>query len=114
MKFLGSLLFLPFIIVFFASCMGVDSSDPANSEGQALATAGSEEVPSTAPVPQKVLDDCIAELKKQIPDREMKVIRSERGETSFIVDVAVTGVPNPWRCYHDGTRCTGTEYQGEG
>ncbi len=73
-----------------------------------------EEMPSTEPVPQKVIDDCLAALKMQIPDRAMKVKRAERGETSFVVDVAVEGVPKPWRCYHDGTRCTGTEYQGEG
>ncbi len=73
-----------------------------------------EEVPAEGAVPQKVIDDCLAALRKQIPDREMKVISSKRGETSFVVDVKVDGVENPWRCYHDGTKCTGTEYQGEG
>lgn len=72
------------------------------------------EVPATGPVPDKVIADSLAELRKNIPDRAMKVIRAERGETSFIIDVEVEDVPEPWRCYHDGTRCTGTEYQGEG
>lgn len=73
-----------------------------------------EEVPAVGPVPKKVIEDCLKTLRTQIPDRKMKVIRSKRGETSFIVDVKVEGVPEPWRCFHDGTKCTGTEYQGEG
>jgi hypothetical protein len=75
---------------------------------------GGEEVPATGPVPGNIIADCLAALRSQIPDRSMNVIRAERGETSYFVDVAVEGVPQPWRCYHDGTRCTGTEYQGEG
>ncbi len=75
---------------------------------------GTEEVPSTGPVPQKVINDCLASLKKQIPNRKMKVVSSKRGENSFIIDVKVDGVKKLWRCYHDGTKCTGTEYQGEG
>ena len=58
-----------------------------------------EEVPSTAAVPQKVIDDCLAALRKQIPDRDMEVISATRGETSFIIDVKVEGVPKPWRCF---------------
>lgn len=73
-----------------------------------------EERPATGPVPPRVVDDCLATLRRHIPDRGMKVIKSKRGETSFIVDVKVDGVPKPWRCFHDGTKCTGTEYQGEG
>jgi hypothetical protein len=73
-----------------------------------------EEVPSTAPVPARVKNDCLAALRKQIPDRNMRVIRAVRGETSFIVDVRVDGVEKPWRCYHDGTNVTGTTYMGEG
>jgi len=73
-----------------------------------------EEVPAVGPVPQKVVNDCLAALKKQIPDRKMKVVLAKRGENSFIVDVKVSGVANLWRCYHDGSKCTGTEYQGEG
>lgn len=66
------------------------------------------------PVPQKVIDDCLATLRKQLTKKKMKVIKAERGENSFIIDVEVEGVPKPWRCFHDGTECTGTEYQGEG
>ena len=73
-----------------------------------------EEKPATGPVPRKVINDCIAALEKQIPDRDIMLISARRGETSYIVDLAVRGVEKPWRCYHDGTRCTGTEYQGEG
>lgn len=73
-----------------------------------------EEVPATGPVPAKVIGDCFAALHQQIPDRAMKVIHAERGETSFIVDFQVEGVEKPWRCYHDGTEVTGTEYRGEG
>lgn len=70
--------------------------------------------PPAGDVPGRVIEDCLAELKKQVPDRAMKVIRARAGESSFIIDVEVEGVPQPWRCYHDGTSCTGTEYQGEG
>jgi hypothetical protein len=74
-----------------------------------------EEVPATGPVPQKVIDDCLVALRKQVGNTAgMKVLRAERGENSFIVDVKVETAEKPWRCYHDGTRCTGTEYQGEG
>jgi hypothetical protein len=73
-----------------------------------------EEVPARGPVPQKVIDDCLQTLRKQLTSKSMKVIKAERGENSFIIDVQVTGVPKPWRCFHDGTKCTGTEYQGEG
>lgn len=75
---------------------------------------GKEEKPAAGPVPQKVIDDCLAALRKQVGDKKMKVLSSKRGETSFIVDVEVTGAEKPWRCFHDGTKCTGTEYQGEG
>jgi hypothetical protein len=73
-----------------------------------------EETPATGPVPQKVVDDCLAELRKQLGNKPMTVLTRKRGETSFIIDVKVEGVPKPWRCFHDGTKCTGTEYQGEG
>ena len=76
--------------------------------------AGNEERPATGPVPQKVIDDCLAALRKQVGDKKMKVLHSKRGETSFVIDVQVTGAQKPWRCFHDGSRCTGTEYQGEG
>ncbi len=54
------------------------------------------------------------ELRTQVPGRGMRVVSATMGENSYIVDVQVDGVPNLWRCYHDGTSCTGTEYQGEG
>lgn len=73
-----------------------------------------EEKAATGPVPQNVINDCIAELEKQISDKDIMLLSATRGETSYIVDLLVRGVEKPWRCYHDGTRCTGTEYQGEG
>lgn len=74
-----------------------------------------EEKPSTGPVPQKVIDDCLEALRKNVGNETgMKVIKAERGENSFIIDVQVNSAEKPWRCFHDGTRCTGTEYQGEG
>ncbi|MDF1714771.1 MAG: hypothetical protein P1U90_21240 [Akkermansiaceae bacterium] len=74
-----------------------------------------EEVPATGPVPRKVINDCLAALRKQVgQEAGMKVISAKRGETSFIVDVRVSGAEKPWRCYHDGSKCTGTEYQGKG
>lgn len=74
-----------------------------------------EEVPATGPVPQKVIDDCLNALRKQVGyETGMKVIKAERGENSFIIDVKVDTAEKPWRCYHDGTQCTGTEYRGEG
>lgn len=74
-----------------------------------------EEKPSTAPVPQKVIEDCLTALRKNVGNEVgMKVIKAERGENSFIVDVKVDSAEKPWRCFHDGTKCTGTEYQGEG
>jgi hypothetical protein len=73
-----------------------------------------EEKPAGGEVPQKVVDDCLAVLRKQIGDKKMKVISKKRGEASFVVDVQAEGVEKPWRCFHDGSKCTGTEYQGEG
>lgn len=99
------LLLLPFVL-----CQCVVVEDGGSTTGSAAA----EEVPSTAPVPSNVINDCLAELRKSIPDRPMQVISATRGETSYIVDVQVAGAEKPWRCYHDGTRCTGTMYLGEG
>lgn len=73
-----------------------------------------EEKPATGPVPQKVVNDCIDELQKQIPGKDIMLLRATRGENSYIVDLLVRGAEKPWRCYHDGTHCTGTEYRGEG
>lgn len=68
-----------------------------------------------AEVPQKVIDDCLEALRKQVGQQTgMKVISARRGEASFIIDVHVDTAEKPWRCFHDGTKCTGTEYQGEG
>lgn len=85
----------------------------ANAPGAAPAPAP-EEKPATGAVPKKVKDDCLAALRKQVGDKKLTVISSKRGENSFIVDVKVDGAEKPWRCFHDGTKCTGTEYQGEG
>ena len=73
-----------------------------------------EEKPAAGVVPQKVIDDCFAKLCAQLGDRGMKLISATRGENSFIVDVQADAVEKPWRCFHDGTQCTGSEYQGEG
>ena len=104
---------LAFALIVFGlnSCVPPDgsASDPVMST-----VSATEEKPATGPVPLKVINDCIDALQKQIPDRDIMLISAKRGETSYIVDLAVRGVEKPWRCYHDGTRCTGTEYQGEG
>jgi hypothetical protein len=74
-----------------------------------------EEKPATGAVPQKVIDDCLKALRENVGhETGMKVIEAKRGENSFIIDVRVDSAEKPWRCYHDGTKCTGTEYQGEG
>lgn len=74
-----------------------------------------EEKPVAGAVPRKVIDDCLAALRKQVGNETgMKVIEARRGENSFIIDVRVDSAEKPWRCFHDGTKCTGTEYQGEG
>ena len=79
------------------------------------APGAEEEKPATGPVPKKVIDDCLQALRKQVGNESgMKVIEARRGENSFIIDVKVESAEKPWRCYHDGTKCTGTEYQGEG
>jgi hypothetical protein len=75
---------------------------------------GSGEKPDAGAVPQKVIDDCLAALRKQVGNKPMTVLSKKRGENSFIIDVKVEGAQKPWRCFHDGTKCTGTEYQGEG
>jgi hypothetical protein len=72
-----------------------------------------EEQPSNGPVPQKIIEDCLTTLRKKAgKETGMKVIRAERSENSFIIDVQVDSAEKLWRCFHDGTRCTGTEYQG--
>ena len=82
---------------------------------KAPGAAVAEEKPATGKVPQKVIDDCLTALRKQVGNETgMKVISAKRGEASFIIDVRVDSAEKPWRCFHDGTKCTGTEYQGEG
>ena len=71
-------------------------------------------VARSASVPYRVKVECLAELRRTIPDRSMSVVGAVRNGATYIVEIRVHGVPNLWRCYHDGDRCTGTEYQGEG
>lgn len=79
------------------------------------APGAAEEKPATGPVPQKVIDDCLVALRKLVGQEVgMKVLSAKRGEASFIIEVKVESAEKPWRCFHDGTQCTGTEYQGEG
>jgi hypothetical protein len=79
------------------------------------APGAGEEKPATGEVPKKVIDDCLQALRKQLGNETgMKVIKAKRGENSFIIDVRVDSAEKPWRCFHDGSKCTGTEYQGEG
>ena len=101
---------IPLFALSLSAC--VEPSKPSTLKPSAQ--PHSAEKSSTAAVPQKVIDDCLAALQKQVGERPMKVIVARRGEASFIVDVNVVGAVAPWRCYHDGTKCTGTEYQGEG
>lgn len=77
-------------------------------------TEKDEEMVAGVGVPQKVIDDCIAAARKMVPDREIENVKPARGENSYTVDVKFKGVPKPWRCSHDGTKCTGTMYMGEG
>ena len=101
---------IPVATLVLTQCV-VEVDNPGNLPAQGTASAGTT---NSSAVPAKVTADCLATLRTQIPDRGMRVVRAEMGEASYIVDVQVDGVPNLWRCYHDGTRCTGTEYQGEG
>lgn len=105
------ILLIPPLGIGLVSCV-VDDAGAPGSVKQGSGAQTDDEPPATDSIPQKVVDDCLAKLKTQIPDREMKVISARRGEASFIVEVE--GVPEPWRRHHDGTNCTSTEYQGEG
>jgi hypothetical protein len=108
-------LIIPFVALTLNACIVVDESSTSGTpKPNSSAQNQAEEKPSTAAVPENVTEDCLAALRKQVGSKGMKVISARRGEASFIVDVRVDGVPNPWRCYHDGNTCTGTEYQGEG
>ncbi len=106
---------VPLVALSLNSCIVVDESGTSGvPKPNAAVRNQAEEKPSAAAVPQNVIDDCLAALRKQVGERGMKVISARRGEASFIVDVRVDDVPKPWRCFHDGSTCTGTEYQGEG
>lgn len=110
------LLIIPLTHFVLNSCVVVDEAGitPATSP-LPQTPAFQEEKPSTDPVPAKVISDCLAALRLQVGnDVGMKVINARRGETSFIIDVKVDSAQKTWRCFHDGTKCTGTEYQGEG
>ena len=89
---------------------------PLDENGNVPSTYGEPVVsaPASDYVPAKVKADCMAKLSGMVGGKPMKVISAVKGENSYIVDIQVEGVPNLWRCYHDGTQCTGTEYQGEG
>jgi hypothetical protein len=85
------------------------------AEGGSDRSPRKEETPSVGPVPQKIIEDCLVALRKDVGNETgMKVLSAKRGETGFIIDVRVESAEKPWRCFHDGTRCTGTQYQGEG
>lgn len=108
-------LIIPLVALSLNACIVVDESSTSGSQKPNGGRPNqAEEKPSTAAVPQNVIDDCLAALRKQVGERPMQVISARRGEASFIVDVRVDDVPKPWRCFHDGSTCTGTEYQGEG
>lgn len=81
--------------------------------GESAAAPVVEEVPATGPVPQKVIDDCLAALRKQLgQEAGLKVISAERGETAFIVLVQASTASAPWKCFHDGTSVTRTMFTG--
>ena len=105
---------LALIIPVFSSCVAPEQGGTTAAPHKNHAQAVREELPATGPVPQYVIDDCFAELKKLVGDKKMKLISATRGEATYIVDIQVEGAQKPWRAYHDSTRCTGTEYQGEG
>lgn len=78
-----------------------------------VAAPVAEEVPATGPVPQKVIDDCLVALRKELgQEAGLKVISAERGETAFEVLVDVSTASAPWKCFHDGTRVTQTMFTG--
>ena len=87
----------------------VSCAAPGQTGPKAAATTSSLQV-----TPPKVTADCLAALRKMVGDVPMEVMRSEKRQGSYIIDVKVKTAEKPWRCFHDGTKCTGTEYQGEG
>ena len=108
MKTPYSIILAPAAAVLLSSCI---VEVPENTGNSGAAT----QLPAnTGAVPQNVINDCLAALRGQVGSKPMTVLNSRRGENSYIVDVQVAGAERPWRCFHDGTKCTGTEYQGEG
>ena len=87
----------------------VSCTQPGRTEGKAAAS-----VAVTPALPANVTADCLAALRKMVGDVPMKVTHSEERNGSYIIDVKVQTAEKPWRCFHNGTKCTGTEYQGEG
>ena len=107
MKRIHILILAPVAALLLNSCI---VEVPADSGSNGTAT----QLPANSAVPQYVIDQCLATLRGQVGYKQMTVLSSRKGENSYIVDVQVVGAQAPWRCYHDGTKCTGTDYQGEG
>ncbi len=106
-----SLSIIPVALLTLTQCdvqMEASGSIPPGSNNPSMSAPASDYVPA------KVKADCMAKLSGMVGGKPMKVVSAVKGENSYIVDIQVEGVPNLWRCYHDGTQCTGTEYQGEG
>jgi hypothetical protein len=109
------LLLIPLSFLSLNSCIVVDETGNTATKPSKQTKPTQISTPSTKnTVPKKVTDDCLAALRKQVGDQSMTIINARQGETSFIVDIKVAGAEKPWRCYHDGTQCTSTVYQGEG
>ncbi len=102
-----AIILAPLAAVLLSSCI-VEAPENTGNSGTATQPA------NPGGVPQNVINDCLATLRGQVGSKPMTVLSSRRGENSYIVDVQVAGAEKPWRCFHDGTKCTGTEYQGEG
>jgi hypothetical protein len=107
MKRIYTIILAPVSALLLNSCI---VEVPADSGTNPTAS----QLPANTAVPQYVIDQCLATLRGQVGSKPMTVLSSRKGENSYIVDVQVAGAQAPWRCYHDGTSCTGTEYQGEG
>ena len=85
----------------------IQDGKPAWAEGMSDDAPKGEEKPATGPVPEKVIADCLASLRKLVGGKAMKVLSARRSEAGFIIDVKVDGAQKPWRCFHDGNKCTG-------
>jgi|GEM_PF-1612489 len=72
-----------------------------------------EEKPSTEPVPQRIIDDCRAALRKQLgSDQTIRMLGAKRGESAFEVTFEVEGARAPWKCSHDGRKVTNVMFTG--